>query len=76
MVGMLNDTFREKASKDLIIDLEALHKAVIKEADEQTSYLVNLAKAKTMALLGDQHAAGELAVRHLEILNQVQVDHK
>ena len=76
MVGMLNDTFREKASKDLIIDLEALHKAAIKEADEQTSYLVDLVKAETMALLGDQHAAGELAVRHLEILNQVQVDHK
>ncbi|MFC1981998.1 hypothetical protein ACFLUN_00785 [Chloroflexota bacterium] len=65
MVGMLNDTFHNKSGKDSLIDLEELHKVATREAAEQISYLVDLAKAETLQLLGERQAAAELAARHL-----------
>ena len=47
------------------IDLEALRKNGINEANPQIAYLADMAKAEALDCLGDKQAAVKLAERYL-----------
>jgi hypothetical protein len=65
VAGSFNEVFADMMALSERIDLEALRQSVGKEATQQISYIVDMAKAEALDLLGDQKTAVELAERHL-----------
>ena len=65
LVALFNDEVGGKPEDK--IDLEAFRKGSGKAAAQQISNLVNMAKADTLDAMGEDEAATELAMRHLEV---------
>jgi hypothetical protein len=66
LVEMFNDSCIEEIEKHYRIGLEEVGKSNGQKITEQTTYLVDIAKAEALDTMGENRAAVELVERYLE----------
>ena len=64
MEKLLNETNGGRMESPLTIDLAGFNEEVLGVANEQVAYLVDMAKADALDLLGETRQAFELVDRH------------
>ncbi len=65
LVGSYNDILASGMEKRGRLDLETIPRSIGTRTAQQTTYMVDMAKAEAMDCLGEQQAAIKLAERHL-----------
>ena len=67
MVGIFDQLCVEEKERSYRIDLEVVKKGISNKSKEQTTYLVDMARAEALDAMGENRAATELVERHLEV---------